>query len=294
MLQYAKFVLAAIALVLLLGGCSFTREPVRARDDYFNPLNVVPQRNRTIQPFINVDQLKNQLKSATEAAMALRDSLTRFQKYAGLLLTSTRTLVDKVSELEMKELLSSTQQKNLEKNIAQLQSENKQLSQQITELKTKVLAGGSAESSVFVPTRTISSLHMEYADALSLFQRRQYENARALFGELINKGIEEDLADNCEYWMGECSFARREYKSALQKFEKVIAMPSSNKKADAYYMMGRSYETLGNTAKARWAYEELLAHFPLSEHAYAARQKTESLKSTDPMLHRNKPRKTTA
>lgn len=231
-------------------------------------------------PPVDMEQLKNQLQSATRIAMALRDSLASFQQYAGSLLVSTRALVDKVSKLETKEFLSANRQKNLEQSIAQLQSENKRLSQHITDLQTRVLAGSGGEPSVFTPARTSLSLCNEYADALSLFQQRQYENATKTFGELIEKGIEENLVDHCEYWIGECCFARREYKQAIRQFEKVTAISSSNKKPDAYYMMGRSYEALGNPTKARRAYEELLTNFPLSDHARAARIKSESLKRT--------------
>jgi TolA-binding protein len=294
MIRHSKLVQALIPLILFLSGCSFTREPVRVRDDFFVPVAVMPERNRGMVRAAELEQLKDQLQSVTRAAGALRDSLASFQQYTDSLLASARALVDKVSELEAKEFLNATRQKNLERNVAHLQSENKRLSHQLTDLLTRVAAGADGEPIVFAPAPTSASFRNEYADALSLFHQRQYESAIAVLAKLIEAGIEEDLVDNCEYWIGECRFACREYEDGINQFEKVIAISSSNKKADAYYMMGRSYEALKNPTKARWSYEELLKNFPLSDRARAARIKAEKLNRTTPVRQEKKQQKTTA
>lgn len=160
----------------------------------------------------------------------LRDSLASLQQYSGSLLVSTRALVDKVGELETKEFLTTTKQKDVEQSVIDLRAENKQLSQQLAELRTHLLAENiNPESSVFSPVRMVSSLRNEYAEGVSLFHQRQYEDALATFSGLKDKGIEEDLADNCEYWVGECRYAKREYREAISAFQKVLAFETSNK-----------------------------------------------------------------
>jgi TolA-binding protein len=198
--------------------------------------------------------LKNQIESATKAVIILRDSLTSLQQYSGSLLVSTRALVDKVSKLETKEYLTTTKQKDVEQSVMDLRAVNKQLSQQLAKLRTHLLAENiNPESSVFSLVRMFSSLRNEYAEGLSFFRQRQYEDALTTFSGLKDKGIEEDLADNCEYWIGECRYAKHEYREAINAFQKVLALETSNKKIDAYFMMGKSYELIGDLMKARWA-----------------------------------------
>jgi TolA-binding protein len=88
---------------------------------------------------------------------------------------------------------------------------------------------------------------------------------------MLQNGIEEDLADNCLYWVGEGYFAKAMYKNAIAEFRKVLAIESSNKKADAYFMLGRSYEALGELKKAHQAFEKVTNQFPQSSSALRAR-----------------------
>ncbi len=112
-----------------------------------------------------------------------------------------------------------------------------------------------------------SLLREEYADAVSLFREKKYEEAFVKFNSLIEMGIETSLVGNCEYWMGECNYATRDYNNAIEHFQKVIAINSSNKKPDAYYMLGRSYEQTGEREKARNTYQTLNEQYPDNVHA---------------------------
>jgi|GEM_PF-1374862 len=290
-----RFAVRAAVLSLILSGCYLTREPVRYRDEYFQPVTVLPQRNHSTLSSTDVDRLKNQIESTSKTVIILQDSLASLQQYSGSLLISTRALVDKVSELETKEFLTTAKQKVVEQSVMDLRVENKQLSQQLAELCTRLLAENvNPESSVFSPVRMVSSLRDEYAEGLSLFHQRQYEDAITIFSGLKDKGIEEDLVDHCEYWVGECRYAKHEYREAISAFQKVLAFETSNKKIDAYLMMGQSYEQIGDLVKARWAYEELNTHYPNNDHARVVRSRLNALKQDLPAPKNIKHKKTTA
>jgi TolA-binding protein len=270
----------AIVVLFMLAGCSLRRETIRYRDEYFRPVAVIPQRNYTALSSADLEKLSQQLESATKNVIILRDSLTSLQKLSGSLLSSTRVLVDKVTELETKEFLTTSKQKDFENSITALQTENKQLSHQLAELHARLQAGtANPKPTVFSPARTVSSLQNEYNEGISLFRQRQYQDALITFGGLIEKGIEEDLVDNCEYWMGECRFAKHEYHEAIYAFQKVLAIEVSNKKGDAYFMLGRSYEQIDDFMKARWAYEELNVHYPNNEHTNFVKYRLDALRS---------------
>ena len=192
---------------------------------------------------------------------------------------STRVLVDRVNELESKEFMAVNKQKELEQNVVALQVENKDITKQLSELRKKLFAGNeNAEPQMFSPASTTISLRDGYSEGILLFRQRKYEDALATFSSLLDKGIEETLADHCEYWKGECHFAQHEYALAMSDFQKVLTINSSNKKSDAYFMLGRSYEQVGDLAKARWAYEELNLLYPNYEHRGMVKSKLHALK----------------
>jgi tol-pal system protein YbgF len=124
---------------------------------------------------------------------------------------------------------------------------------------------------------TDSLLREEYADAVSLFREKKYEEAIAIFNSLLEKGIEKTLAGNCEYWMGECNFATRDYSNAIEHFEKVIAIDASKKKSDAYFMLGKSYEQIGEREKARNIYQTLNEQYPDNVHARRVESRLKAL-----------------
>ncbi|MGD1045958.1 MAG: tetratricopeptide repeat protein [Bacteroidota bacterium] len=122
-----------------------------------------------------------------------------------------------------------------------------------------------------------SILREEYTDAVSLFREKKYEEAIVKFNSLLEKGIERSLVGNCEYWMGECNYATCDYSNAIEHFQKVIAIDSSNKKSDAYYMLGRSYEQTGEREKARNAYQTLNEQYPDNVHSRRVKSRLKAL-----------------
>jgi TolA-binding protein len=294
MTAIGRYGFPAMVFLLILSGCSLRRESLRYRDEYFRPVTVIPQRNYSTLSSNDLEKLRIQLELATKNVVLLSDSLASLQKLSGSLLFSTRALVEKVTELETKEFLTKSKQKDFENNVADLRNENKQLSQQLTELRTRFQAGITREQSVFSPARDVLSLRNEYDEGISLFRQKQYEDALITFGGLIEKGIEDDLADNCEYWRGECRFAKQEYREAIYAFQKVLAIEVSNKKGDAYFMLGRSYERIGDMIKARWAYEELNIHYPNNEHVDFVKKRLDALRNTISAPNSSKHKKASA
>jgi tol-pal system protein YbgF len=124
-----------------------------------------------------------------------------------------------------------------------------------------------------------SLLREEYSYAVSLFREKKYDEAAVKFNDLLEKGIEKTFAGNCEYWIGECSFATRDYSHAIEHFQKVISIESSAKKPDAYYMLGRSYDQTGDLEKARDAYQALNDRYPANVHAKRVRTRLKAINS---------------
>jgi tol-pal system protein YbgF len=122
-----------------------------------------------------------------------------------------------------------------------------------------------------------SSVTEEYSEGVSLFREKKYDDALLTFGNVLKKRIGAALAGNCEYWMGECEFATRNYTSAKEHFQNVLANESSKKKPDAYFMLGRSFDQIGEFEKALTVYQELNEQYPNNVHSHRVKSRLNEL-----------------
>lgn len=112
-----------------------------------------------------------------------------------------------------------------------------------------------------------------YDSALRLFRSRNYGESASMLEQLLNNKPPVDLADNCVYWIGECAYAMKQYKEAIDQFRKVFAFNVSEKKDDAQIMIANSYYALGDKASAKKEYNKFLEKYPGSPYAKRARER---------------------
>ncbi len=158
-----------------------------------------------------------------------------------------------IKEDELDELKSTLDFK--EQRIADLQSA----------LQTSEASGaGSA------PLSRDFSYH--YEQSLRKFYARDYRGAIALFSSLLREYPTHTLASNCQYWLGECYFGSRDYKSAADAFTAVFNYAESTKRDDATLMLGRCYYSLNERGKAREYFQAVIDQHQGSEYVEKARQ----------------------
>jgi tol-pal system protein YbgF len=110
-----------------------------------------------------------------------------------------------------------------------------------------------------------------YKSAYAAYQKGLYEEAIALFNGFVEKYPEHDLADNSQYWTGECYYAIKDYQSALQAFKKVIEKyPDGNKMPDALLKTGYSSLALKDYQNARVYLARVVKDYPFSTAAQNA------------------------
>jgi tol-pal system protein YbgF len=115
----------------------------------------------------------------------------------------------------------------------------------------------------------------ENPEAVALY-RKSFETLRAGKHEEAAKGFTEflraypshDLADNSQYWLGECFYDRKEYGKAVREFRRVIeGYPNGNKVPDALLKVGFSYLALGSFEAGRQTLSQLQRSYPRHEAA---------------------------
>ncbi|HEY0714871.1 MAG TPA: tol-pal system protein YbgF [Polyangia bacterium] len=108
-----------------------------------------------------------------------------------------------------------------------------------------------------------------YNNALVDLRAGRHDEAVAGLRAFVRLNAQHDLADNAQYWLGECFYDRKDYPSAAREFARVGSeFPTGNKVPDAQLKLGLSYAAIGNLRAARTALSDVVRRFP--QHPAAA------------------------
>lgn len=187
-------------------------------------------------------------------------------------------------EMEIAELEKLNNRKN---SVADsLRRELQDTDYQLTALNTVVdndgasaRANGVQRSAPRISAAAVTSPFTgEYQDALDDVYARRFEAAISKFRQLLSQmDISDNLADNCQYWIGESYYALGNYQIALAEFEKVYAFDNNNKADDAQFMIGMTYVKLGQSGLAQMELRNLMTFYQDSEYIARAEREYGSL-----------------
>lgn len=187
----------------------------------------------------------------------------------------TILLVNRINSLQNKI-------KMLEDKVAYADSSNFEMLEQLMMIENKIvtltrsfnelysLRSGQAEAS----EERISQdeFKRKYVDALSHYQNGDYQKAIDEFSKLAVQNPDHKLADNSQYWLGECFYTLKNYKRAIVEFGKVFNFSSQDKWDDAQLKLGLCFMKAGNKEQAKYEFQKLLNHYPDSEYYSKAEQ----------------------
>ncbi len=105
-----------------------------------------------------------------------------------------------------------------------------------------------------------------YMKSLGHFQNQEYDSAIKGFSELVTADATNDLADNCQYWLAECYYSKKDFKRAVGEFTKVFNYGGTDKDDDAQLKLGLAYQSMGSLEKAKEEFQRLIDYFPGSEY----------------------------
>jgi len=116
-----------------------------------------------------------------------------------------------------------------------------------------------------------------YQDALDDVYGKRFDQAIVKFQDLLRQSDSDNLADNAQYWIGECNYALGNYQVAIAEFERVFAFENNNKIDDAQFMIGITYLKAGDPRLAQLELSNLLAFYQDSEYIDRAEREFLSL-----------------
>jgi tol-pal system protein YbgF len=164
-------------------------------------------------------------------------------------------------------------QRELEERDRQISSMRAELSVQEQRLKElEARPARKVASAARVPLPGVSGEYRErYERAMRLYNQHNYREALTAFASLLATDDKNSLADNAQYWVGECYYGMGNYNQAVAEFQKVLSFTRSNKSDAALLKLGLCYIRLGDRLQARSELEQLIANYPNSEFVSKAR-----------------------
>jgi len=128
-----------------------------------------------------------------------------------------------------------------------------------------------AEPIVVQPKLSAADL---YRSALASFTREDFQRSILEFEEFVANYPGHDLADNAQYWIGECYYAQKNFELAVVEFDKVGKHFSAGNKAPAALLKkGLALKEAGRDQEALAALGQVVSSYPASNEATIAEQK---------------------
>lgn len=141
----------------------------------------------------------------------------------------------------------------------------------------------AADAKAPQPPAGESSAEVEaYRAAYAAWRTNDYMNCIEKFRSFLQVYPESAYVDDGAYWMADCYFKSGDFKTAVLRFDDVVARhPDGNKAADALYRQGEALLRLGpNYANAAGkAFERVVKEYPESKRVAEARRQLDLLGS---------------
>lgn len=157
-------------------------------------------------------------------------------------------------------------------------------------LRPQVESGASAEaapaageSGALAPSHVgqggARSEKSEYERLLTLFRSGDLDGAKEGFAAFLRDHPNSDLSPNARYWLGESYYGKKDYRQAIDSYDRVeLDFPKSEKVPAALLKKGYAYLAMKDRARAASAFKQVMTSYPRSSEAGKASDKLSQLK----------------
>jgi len=118
-----------------------------------------------------------------------------------------------------------------------------------------------------------------YETALAGYKRAEYDQALVGFKHFIEKHPKSDLADNAQFWIGECYMGLKQYEQAILAYQEMIEKYSKgNKVPNAMLRQAIAFQEIKDNVSAKILLRKIVRKYPNSSEAKIASSKLKTLK----------------
>jgi tol-pal system protein YbgF len=117
-----------------------------------------------------------------------------------------------------------------------------------------------------------------YETTLATYKKAEYEQALIGFKSFIEKYPKSDLADNAQFWVGECYMGLKQYEQAILAYQEVIKKyPKGNKVPNAMLRQAFAFYEIKDKVSSRLLLKKIIKKYPDSSEAKIASAKLKTL-----------------
>lgn len=151
-------------------------------------------------------------------------------------------------------------------NVAETQSHLSTITQKTVEVNKKLEAKLAADSINNTSRKTEAEKLFQIA--MSDFTAGRYDIASKGFKDIASRFPDSPLASEAEYWIAECSYAKKDYNSAEEDYIIYIKKyPQGSKICVALYKLGLTYEKQNKIKSKNMVWKKALEQCPNSPEA---------------------------
>ena len=122
---------------------------------------------------------------------------------------------------------------------------------------------------------------VEYERLLALFRDGDLDGARQGFAAFLRDYESSDLSPNARYWLGESHYGKKDYRQAIDSYDRVeLDFPRSEKVPAAILKKGYAYLAMKDKKRASSAFKQVVTLYPRSPEAGKASDKLSQLKES--------------
>ncbi len=122
---------------------------------------------------------------------------------------------------------------------------------------------------------------LEYERLLALFRDGDLDGARQGFAAFLRDYQNSDLSPNARYWLGESHYGKKDYRQAIDSYDRVeLDFPQSEKVPAAILKKGYAYLAMKDKKRASSAFKQVVTLYPRSSEAGKASDKLSQLKES--------------
>ena len=245
------------------------------------------QKNEILDLVGKIDSLNNTVLLQDDKYIAVRNSLDSLKdnfnnqieveednNQVDLINTMIR-LKNKVKILEDRAFYTDSLYFEIVNDLVQIENKIVSLTTSYKEM-IQLKTNGSIKE---LPSISDEEYTARYIESLSFYQNGEWNKSLDGFTYLIAVNSSHDLADNCQYWVGEVYYGLKDYKRSITEFEKVFSFPGTNKADDAQYKLGLCFLNINNKSRALDEFTKVTDYYSNSEYYKKAKQYIKQLQN---------------
>lgn len=280
--------------LFLVPSCVATRRDVTYLNDQIQAANTrIDTLQKSMHGKLSSD-LDSRLQSVRESQAELGAEVdqvrTEIQELSGRLEENSHLIKRTIERDTTEQDVMKASLPYLTRRVAELETRVKRLDEYLgletsRGVKAQDLKKGSLETKFpaqpppALEKKPVSPAAALYDKTMASFREGKYEEAIAGFRSFLEKYPTLDLADNAQFWVGECYMGQRQYEQAILAYQKVIKKyPQGNKVPSAMLRQAQAFYQIKDKISSKLLLNKIIKKYPDSSEAKIAEAKLKTMK----------------